>query len=301
MGDQFQISSNDELCEVLTCLPEKFVVDFANGIVVTRDHVRVQQNRTGYFARLYDGFSGQGARRQIEINASLADGVEGALTWLTELTESLAKSNFALAKVNERVATIYGAVTTLANYSVETHNRLADLSRSLNARVDQLSSEIARVAFEQRAERQLEHVFNRWAAGRFGTFSYAGRCYSALEELRWGVFGDFCRNSKGTRVREEFLDDLTNRVIQQLVAEKGACQAGGRAPVDEWIAFPSGRSSIPGAPEALAYMGDWSEPDQHPFVFTVSQHPQALPLAVPRLWSTERLAEALVSEVFERE
>lgn len=301
MGDQFQISSNASLCEVLTCLPEKFVVDFANGIDVARDHIRVQQNRTGYFSSLYDGFSGQAARRQIEINASLADGVEGALTWLTELTESLAKSNFALAKVNDRVATIYGAVTALADYSVDTRNRLADLSRSLNARVDQLSSEIARVAFEQRAERQLDHVFNRWAAGRFGTFSYAGRCYSALEELRWGVFGDFCRNSKGTRVHEEFLDDLTNRVIRQLVAEKGACQAGGRAPVDEWITFPSGRNSIPGATEALAYIGDWSEPEQHPFVFTVSQPPQALPLAVPRLWSTERLAEALVSEVFERE
>jgi hypothetical protein len=301
MGDLANSRSNTELCEVLTCLPEKFVVDFANGIDVARDHIRVQQDRTGYFARLFDGFSGQTARRQAEINASLTDGVEGALTWLTELTESLAKSNFALAKVNERVATIYGAVTTLADYSSDTRSRLAELSRSLNSRIDEISCEIARVAFEQRAERQLEQVFNKWAAGRFGAFSCAGRCYLVLEELRWGVFGDFCRNSKGSRVRDEFLDDLTNRAIRQLVADKRSPETQGRAPVDEWIAFPPSKTSIPDAPEALAYMGDWSEPERHPFVFTTSQFPQSLPVAVPRLWSTERLAEALVSEVFERE
>lgn len=301
MEHQFENSSNTEIFDVLAFIPEKFVVDFANGIDVVRDHVRVQKNRAGYFSRLYDGFSGQAASRQSEINASLADGVEGALTWLTELTNSLAKSNFALAKVNERVALIYSAVTSLADYSTDTRNRLADLSTSLNARVDQLSSEIERVAFEQRAERQLDYVFNKWAAGRFDTFSYAGRGYSALEELRWGVFGDFCRDRNGTRVCSEFLDDLTNRVIRQLVIDKRVNQAVLRAPVDEWIDLPSGINCIPDATEALAYIGDWSEPEQFPFVFTVSQQPHALPLAVPRLWSAERLAEALVSEVFERE
>lgn len=300
MTYQLQTNTGLELCEVLTCLPEKFVVDFANGIDVAQDHIRVQQNRTGCFARLYDSFSGQATRRQIEINASLSNGVEGALSWLTELTESLAKSNFALAKVNERVATIYGALTSLVDCSVDTRNQLADLSRSLNTRIDQLYSEIARVAFEQHAERQLEHVFNKWAAGRFAAFSHAGRCYLALEELRWGVFGDFCRSNKGSRIREEFLDDLTNRAIQQLVVDKGASQTLVRIPINEWIAFPSVRNSIQDASDVLAYVGDWSQPEQHPFVFTASQSPNALPMAVPRLWSTERLAEALVSEVFER-
>ena len=300
MGDKLEIGQNIELLEVLTCLPEKFIVDFANGIDVVRDNLRVQQDRTGFFARLYDGFTGQGAERQISINASLADGVEGALTWLTELTESLAKSNFALGKVNERVATIYGDVAALANYSVDTRTQLADLSRCLNARVDQISGEIARVAVRQEAEWQLERVLNQWAAGRFSMFSCAGRCYAALEELRWGAFGDFCRSSMGTRIRQEFLDDLTNRAILQLIADKGPRGSQSRVPLAEWIIFPSDRDSIPEAPDALTYMGDWSEPELHPFVFTTSQHPQALPVAVPRLCSAERMAKAFVSEVFEK-
>lgn len=301
MGTDLQIERTAELCDALSCLPEKFVVDFANGIDVSRDHVRVQRTRTGFFARMYDDFTGKGSRRQIEINASLTDGVEGALVWLTDLTDSLAKSNYALAKVNERVATIYGAVSTLTNYSVDTRKQLADLSRSLNLRVDQLAVEVARVAFEQRAERHLEHVFNRWAAGRFESFSFAGRFYSALEELRWGAFGDFCRCSTGTDIRKEFLDDLTNRAIRQLTTDKGALEKSRRQPVEEWTRFPSGRGFLPHASEALAYLGDWSDPELHPFVFTISQSPRILPVATPKLWSTERLAEALVSEVFERE
>lgn len=301
MGNHLEINPASEVCAVLTCLPEKFVVDFANGIDVARDHLRVQQDRTGFFSRLYDGFTGQGSRRQIEINASLTDGVEGALIWLTDLTDSLAKNNLALTKVNERVAQIYGAVTRLANYSADTHDQLKTLSHNLNSRIDQLSSEIERVATEQRAERQLEQVFNKWAAGRFNTFSYAGRCYAALEELRWGAFGDFCRNNAGSRVSKEFLDDLTNRAIHQLISDNGAKQAQGRLPLAEWNVIPSGRSYIPNASEALAYMGDWSEPEQHPFVFTTSQSPQVLPMAIPRILSSDRLADALVTEVFERE
>lgn len=34
-----QIADN-RVCQVLTCLPEKFVVDFANGIDVAQEHIR---------------------------------------------------------------------------------------------------------------------------------------------------------------------------------------------------------------------------------------------------------------------
>ena len=75
------ITPDSPVCQILSSLPEKFVVDFANGIDVTSDHLRVQRERTGVFARLYDGFTGQGARRNAAIQASLADGVEASLKW----------------------------------------------------------------------------------------------------------------------------------------------------------------------------------------------------------------------------
>ncbi len=48
-----QIADN-RVCQVLTCLPEKFVVDFANGIDVAQEHIRTTGERT-FFRRLKRG------------------------------------------------------------------------------------------------------------------------------------------------------------------------------------------------------------------------------------------------------
>ncbi|EFO0064995.1 DUF932 domain-containing protein [Escherichia coli] len=89
-----QIADN-RVCQVLTCLPEKFVVDFANGIDVAQEHIRTTGERT-FFRRLKEGMTGEGAARQNAINASLAQGVEASLRWLTEMTTSLATTNYAI-------------------------------------------------------------------------------------------------------------------------------------------------------------------------------------------------------------
>lgn len=92
-----QIADN-RVCQVLTCLPEKFVVDFANGIDVAQEHIRTAGERT-FFRRLKEGLTGEGAARQNAINASLAQGVEASLRWLTEMTTSLATTNYAITRV----------------------------------------------------------------------------------------------------------------------------------------------------------------------------------------------------------
>mgnify|MGYP001067247649 CR=1 FL=1 len=91
-----QIADN-RVCQVLTCLPEKFVVDFANGIDVAQEHIRPAGERT-FFRRLKEGLTGEGAARQNAINASLAQGVEASLRWLTEMTTSLATTNYAITE-----------------------------------------------------------------------------------------------------------------------------------------------------------------------------------------------------------
>ncbi len=91
-----QIADN-RVCQVLTCLPEKFVVDFANGIDVAQEHIRTAGERT-FFRRLKEGLTGEGAARQNAINALLAQGVEASLRWLTEMTTSLATTNYAITR-----------------------------------------------------------------------------------------------------------------------------------------------------------------------------------------------------------
>lgn len=290
------IDRNAEICQVLTCLPEKFVVDFANGIDVACDHLRVQKNRDDFFARCYDGFTGQSARRQAQINASLVDGVEESLNWLTDLSGSLARSNLAIACVNERVNKLKLDMATIANYSADTRQQLNILAERLGERCHVIEREIARIDFIQRAQLNLDQVFNKWKAGRYHSFSLSGRCYAALEELRWGDFGDFCRSQPEIQ-SQRFIDDLKNRAIAQM-AHDAASAASARLDTRQWLARPNGRNVLPDADEALAYMGNWFDQENYPFVFSTSQSPAQLPLAVPRLSSAERVTEALVSEVF---
>lgn len=292
-----EITENDEVFKVLTCLPEKFVVDFANGIDVTQDHLRVQRSRGDIFARLYDGLTGKGKRRQDEVNANLAQGVEGALTWLTELTGSMAKSNLALAQVNDRVTALIEDTARIACYSADTRECLDILATQLHERCQKVEEELRRVDFTQRAALNLDEVFNRWKAGCFKHFSLAGRCYAALEELRWNDYGDFCRAQLGSDRVARFQEDLRNRLVIQLAADLGQ-KPGGRVAMDEWLLQPQGRDVLADAQAALAYLGDGACVERQPFVFTVSQSAKPLPLEIPRLCSAERLGGALVIEVF---
>lgn len=296
MSENPPLQPKSEICQLLSCLPEKFVVDFANGIDVSRDHLRMQRNRSDMFSRLYDGFTGQGARRQAEINAGLADGVEASLKWLTELTESLARSNLAISQVNDRVSALKLDVAEVADYAIQTRRQIERLSRRLSERCGLIEAEVMRIDFVQRAQLHLDHVFNKWRAGRYRSFSLAGRCYAALEELRWGDFGDYCRSQPGMQC-QRFIEDLANRAIAQMTADTGM---GVRARLDtnDWLAQPSGSDVLDDAAKALAYMGEAFNPDEQPLAYVVSQQPNRLPPGVPRLSSAERVTESLVSEVF---
>lgn len=282
----------------LPCVADKFIVDLVNNIDVSRDHIRVQNSRSSAFRRLYDSVTGQGTKRQNEINAALTDSMDAAITCLTQLAASQERSNLALVRLNNRIAKIQQATTIIANYSADTRERLEQLARFVDARYQRLEQELRRIDFEQRAHHHLVRVFNRWAAGKFAGLSPAGRCYAVLEELRWGDFGDYCRTQTNT-VRRNVLDDIINRAIIQLRVDTGINNSTTRMSIKAWMDYPIGIERRFELEESIVYMGDWSRPETQPFVFTVSQQPSTLPLALPRRCSAERLSESIVPEVME--
>ncbi len=299
--DVAPIGPESPLCKTLSCLPEKFIVDFANGIDVTRDHLRVQRGRTDVFSRLYDGFTGQGSRRQAEINASLADGVEASLNWLCELSESLAQSNLAIAQVNDRVTFLTGNVAQLAHFSADTRQQLESLAHRMDVRMQGMAEEIARIDFIQKAQLNVDAAFSKWAAGSFSALSPASRCYAALEELRWGALGDYCRKYRGQRQCREFMQMVTHRAIVQLEKDAALNQ---RTPVDMvgvWLTAPPVRKANGGdLQQALGYMADGMAEETAPFVTSAMQKRPVSP-AVPLIARAERVADAMVREVFPRE
>lgn len=297
MSDSNAISPDAQVCQLLTCLPEKFVVDFANGIDVARERQRHLATRSGFFSRLYDGFTGQGARHQAEINASLTDGVEGSLIWLQDLTESLAHSNHAIVQVQSRVNGMKHDMAHLIDYSVATRQTLNQLSQRLDERCDALDQQVARIDILQQAHLQLDGVFSKWGAGRFNGLSFSGRCYAALEELRWGAFGNYCQAVSGQE-RQQQLERLANLAIIQLNQDAKLGQ-GERIPTRErWLARPAANTAWLDGEQAISYLGDWADPQMTPFSYAVSQMPDELPLHLPRLGSAQRMTEGMISELF---
>lgn len=294
------IAPDAPICQTLHCLTEKFVVDFANGIDVSRDHVRVQRERSSFFARMYDGFTGQGARRQGEINASLADGLEGSLQWLGELSESLAHSNLALTQVNERVTALTRNMAELAHYSADTRRQLEEMAHRLDARMQGMAQEIARIGFIQKAQLNMDATFAKWAAGRFAVLSPAARCYAALEELRWDALGDYCRSNSGQC--QDFIQMVADRATQQLAADAAIDLQTPTDTARVWLMAPPTK---PGRDDgdmwqALIYLADGMTAHDAPFVHSATQQRPANH-SVPLIANARRVVEAMLREVFPQE
>lgn len=296
------ITLDSPVCQILSSLPEKFVVDYANGIDVIRDHLRVQCERTGFLERLYDGFTGKSARRNAEIQASLADGVEASLKWLCELSESLAKSNWAIIQVNDRVTALTGNVAQLAHYSADTRLQLQELAHRLDARMQGMAQEIARIDFIQKAQLNMDATFDKWAAGRFVALSPAARCYAALEELRWGALGDYCRNYSGQRQSRDFMQMVVDRATKQLATDAGIGLQTSAEMATVWLTAPPTRSGSGNddLQQALGYLADRMDTDTAPFVNSATQQRPAN-LTVPLIAQARRIAGTMTQEVFSLE
>lgn len=284
-----------ESLDILPMLADKFVVDFVNGIHVTNDHICVQKQRTGFFSRLADSVTGTSAARQAEINANLANGVESSLKWLSELSESLAQSNYAIVCVNNRLNDLKHDLAKIAHYSADTRQLLNALSVKMAERCDRLEHEVARIDFVQRVQLNMDHVFSKWGAGKYQHLSLANRCYAALEELHWGAFGDFYRSNVNTDDKKRFLEVAKNKAIEQLTLDANV-NSMTRIGAQDWLQMPSSPNAST-LIEALTYLGNAANDKTQPFIYSATQQPPLLPLRMPRLCSAERLSSALLSEV----
>ena len=280
----------------LPFLADKLVVDFANGLHVAQDHIRVQRHSMGFAVRLVDALTGSGAVRQAEINANLANGVESSLKWLGELSESLAQSNYAIVCVNNRLNDLKHDVAKIAHYSADTRQLLNALSVKMAERCDRLEHEVARIDFVQRVQINIEHVFSKWGAGKYQHFSPANRCYAALEELHWGAFGDFYRSNASEYDKQRFLEIAKNKAIDQVSKDVNVTCVT-RLEAHDWLTMPSSPNAANLA-DALSYLGDAANDVQQPFIYSATQQPKQLPLRMPRLCSADRLGEAMLHEIF---
>lgn len=140
-----------------------------------------------------------------------------------------------------------------------------------------------------------EQIFTRWRAGTYDGWSLPGRCFVALEELRWGAFGDACRLANADVVL--MLKDNLRTMAAQALADSVNAAPATRHYYHHWLSTPvvggSGEYN-----DMLSWLGGWCDAQRHPVSWSVTQRWQNVALGMPRLCSAKRLADAMVEEIF---
>lgn len=284
----------DTITNVLTCVPEKFVVDFANGIGVVDDHLRSRVSQS-FFARLKDTFSGNAAARQQSIDQSFQDGMQASLIWLTDLTKSISKSNHAITQVNDRLNVLIANTAHLANFAADTRDQLRALSEHVYLKFSEIDDHLRSIDLSLAGKHQCEYIIAKWKNGDFNSLPIATRCYIALEELKWGNFGDLLRKSESDKAAQ-LLDILKSEIMDCLRIDAN-CQIDDRLPASEWLRW-SEEQQNPLWADAVNWLGDWTLPEATPVTWSASQRYEQLPLTMPRLCTAGRISTAMISEVF---
>ncbi|MDN8601634.1 diguanylate cyclase regulator RdcB family protein [Citrobacter sp. S2-9] len=140
-----------------------------------------------------------------------------------------------------------------------------------------------------------EQIFTRWRAGAYDGWSLPGRCFVALEELRWGAFGDACRLANADVV--SMLKDNLCAMASHALARSIHAAPTTRHYYSQWLNTPNTQGTNDDN-DLLSWLGDWCDADKHPVCWSVTQRWKNVALGMPRLCSAQRLAHAMVEEIF---
>ncbi|EEY5911300.1 chemotaxis protein [Escherichia coli] len=207
-------------------------------------------------------------------------------------------STVVMIQLNDRVSSLVSDTARLAHYSADTREQLLTLADQVHHKLNHLEEKLHRVDQVQRAQLHLEQIFSWWSAGRYASFSPAGRCYVALEELRWGAFGDVIRQSETGQVNQ-LLDILRHKALTQMAQESGG-SATVRLNTLDWLGGQGREQADNEWHDAINWLGDWCSEEQHPVIWSTTQAAEHLPVRMPRLCSAERLSESMVDEIFQK-
>ncbi|CCJ90039.1 Methyl-accepting chemotaxis protein [Cronobacter turicensis 564] len=145
------------------------------------------------------------------------------------------------------------------------------------------------------AQRHVGEVMTRWKSGEFNGWSPAGRCYVALEELRWGAFGDALRLGEPDEkdaLLQPVYDETTHRLAHSVNASPHT-----RHFYQQWLHTPP-QPGLLEHKDMLCWLGAEHDGERQPVSWSVTQTWQSVSLGMPRICSARRLVNALMEEIF---
>lgn len=205
-------------------LTEKALIDFINGLEVTDDHIRVQNNvNSGFLSRTWSSINGESALRQNTINQHFGESLKTVSVWLENLQHQTIQSDLALIKVSEKLKETRTGLMMM----LERHQSLKYQVDEIIVQIEdmknhhqQLSARLELVDCGRLATQHMNAVFDKWKAGGFRHFPILTRLFLVYDELYWGDFGHYCRQC-GLEHREikRLVEQVQNKSLIQLESE----------------------------------------------------------------------------------
>ncbi|WP_227318452.1 YjcZ-like family protein [Cedecea davisae] len=278
----------------LGCISEKFAVDFALSIDVARQPWQSQQSKD-FYQQLTELFMGGERLRSGLAGMPPQDELEASLARLGVLTADRAKSYLANSQISERIGQLEPVSARTAHHSAAARERLLALRQQISLQLSKMEAEFRQTDLVRQGKVHCEQIFTRWRSGHYFSFSPAARCYVALEELRWGTFGDAVSHGSLPQ-KEELIEHLRSLAIGRLAEDVNA-SARTRHYYHDWLAAPTSPGLLEHK-DALIWLGDGCDTQRQPVSYSITQSWQGVALGMPRICSAMRLASALVDEVF---
>ncbi|MBJ8928063.1 diguanylate cyclase regulator RdcB family protein [Citrobacter sp. FDAARGOS_156] len=278
----------------LECVYPKFMVDLVQGDETKRSGGFLQQQQR-LRARLT-----QEVLSQTQLRAWVMAGVSSEhLVMRLKLVEKLAGTidpgHLALVRIAERLVFLQQTEQPRGQSTPGVMQQLISLADGFAQRSAYKEKALTQRGLTVQAGEHSEQIFTRWRAGAYDGWSLPGRCFVALEELRWGAFGDACRLANADVV--SMLKDNLRTMAAQTLAHSVNAAPTTRHYYHQWLNSPA----VGGASEhndLLSWLGDWCDAQRHPVSWSVTQRWQNVALGMPRLCSAKRLVEAMVEEIF---
>lgn len=278
----------------LECVYPKFMVDLVQGDETKRSGGFLQQQKR-LRARLT-----QEVLSQTQLRAWVMAGVSSEhLVMRLKLVEKLAgmidPGHLALMRIAERLLFMHQMENPRGQATQGVMLQISALSDWFTQRSAYKKKALVQRGLTVQAGEHSEQIFTRWRAGAYDGWSLPGRCFIALEELRWGAFGDACRLGNADVV--SMLKDNLRTMATQALAHSVNAAPTTRHYYHQWLSTPAvGGSSEHN--DMLSWLGDWCDAERHPVSWSVTQRWQNVALGMPRLCSAKRLVDAMVEEIF---
>lgn len=278
----------------LECVYPKFMVDLVQGDETKRSGGFLQQQQR-LRARLT-----QEVLSQTQLRAWVVAGVSSEhLVMRLKLVEKLAgmidPGHLALVRIAGGLRFLQQTESLRGQSTPGVMQQIDSLSGWFTQRGAYKEKALTQRGLTVQAGEHSEQIFTRWRAGAYDGWSLPGRCFVALEELRWGAFGDACRLGNAD-VATMLKDNLRKMATQALAYSVNAAPTT-RHYYHHWLNSPA----VGGSGEhndMLSWLGDWCDAQRHPVSWSVTQRWQNVALGMPRLCSAKRLVDAMVEEIF---